>query len=444
VVRPGDTHYAAARALWNGLIDHHPAVIARAKTADDVAAALLRGRDAGLEIAVRCGGHSASGQSMSKGGLTIDLSAMNSVSVDPETRLAKVGGGSLLLDVAEAGQPHGLAMPFGTISHTGVGGLTLGGGIGWLMRRYGLALDRVRSLRVVTAEGELVTASESENPDLFWALRGGGGNFGVVTEFEFELCPFGPEVLAGLVLHRLEDAAEVMRYSREFMNSEAPDELTVFEIFLTVPPHDPFPAELQGKAAFGLGMAYAGPVAEGEEVARALREFGNPALDAVAPMPNVGLQTMIDDSSPHGIHSYDRAHWLAELPDAGIDRMVELFAEVPSPMSLLLNARMGAAMERVPKEATAFGHRDAHRLLWIIGQWFEGDDEEQRAWTERVFEAMTPYSDGAVYVNALGDEGDERIRAAYDDAVWTRLLEAKRQWDPDNVFSLNQNIRPPA
>jgi FAD binding domain/Berberine and berberine like len=443
VLRPGDSHYAASRALWNGLIDHRPAVIARAKGADDVASALLRGRDAGLEIAVRCGGHSASGQSMSQGGLTIDLSGMNKVVVDPESGTAKVGGGSLLMDVAEAAQPHGLAMPFGTISHTGVGGLTLGGGIGWLMRRYGLALDRVRALRVVTADGEQVTASESENPDLFWALRGGGGNFGIVTEFEFELCPYGPESLSGIVLHRYEDAADVMRHSREFMES-APDELTVFEVFLTVPPHDPFPAELQGKIGFALGMIYAGPIAEGEEVTRPLREYRNPPLDMVGPMPTVALQTMLDDSSPHGINSHDRAHWLAALPDEAIDTMVELFAEVPSPMSLLLNARMGGAVERVPKDATAFGHRDCHRLLWVIGQWFEGDRDEQSTWTERVFEAMSPHSTGAVYVNALADEGEDRIRAAYDDTVWRRLVEAKRRWDPDNVFKLNQNIKPDA
>jgi FAD/FMN-containing dehydrogenase len=441
LLRPDDGRYAAARALWNGLIDHRPAAIAQAKNADDVSAALLRGRDAGLEIAVRCGGHSASGQSMSQGGLTIDLSQMNQVEIDPVASSAKVGGGSLLMDVAKAGEPHGLAMPFGTISHTGVGGLTLGGGIGWLMRKYGLALDRLRSLQVVTAEGEQVTASESENPDLFWALRGGGGNFGVVTEFEYELCPYGPESLSGIVLHRYEDAGEVMRFSREFMES-APDELTVFEVFLTVPSHDPFPAELQGKIGFALGMAYAGPIAEGEKVAGPLREYGNPALDLVGPMPTTALQTMLDDSAPHGINSYDRAHWLAELPDSAIDTMVELFAEVPSPMSLLLNARMGGAVERVPKLETAFGHRDCHRLLWIIGQWFDGELDEQRAWTERVYEAMKPHSTGAVYVNALGDEGEERIRAAYDDRVWKRLVEAKRRWDPDNVFRLNQNIKP--
>jgi FAD/FMN-containing dehydrogenase len=443
VLRPEDGKYAAARALWNGLIDHRPAAIAQARNADDVATALLRGREAGLEIAVRCGGHSASGQSMSQGGLTIDLSHMNHVKVDPVARTAKVGGGSLLMDVAKAGEPHGLAMPFGLISHTGVGGLTLGGGIGWLMRKYGLALDRLRSLQVVTADGEQVTASELENPDLFWALRGGGGNFGIVTEFEYELCTYGPEALSGIVLHRYEDAGEVMRFSREFMET-APDELTVFEVFLTVPPHDPFPAELQGRLVFGLGMAYAGPIAEGEKVAAPLREYGNPALDLVGPMPTTALQTMIDDSAPHGINNYDRAHWLAELPDEAIDTMVELFAEVPSPMSLLLNARMGGAVERVPADATAFGHRDCHRLLWIIGQWFEGDLEEQRAWSERVYEAMKPYSDGAVYVNALGDEGEERIRAAYEDAVWKRLTEAKRRWDPDNVFRLNQNIKPRA
>jgi FAD/FMN-containing dehydrogenase len=443
IIRPGDPHYAASRALWNGLIDHHPAVIAQATNGDDVAAALLRGRDAGLEIAVRCGGHSHAGHSMSQGGLTIDLSGMNQVEVDPVACTAKVGGGALLMDVAKAGEPHGLAMPFGTISHTGVAGFTLGGGIGWVMRKYGLALDRVRSLRLVSAEGKQVTASDSENPDLFWALRGGGGNFGIVTEFEFELCPYGPQSLSGLVFHRYEDAADVMRFSRDFMET-APEELTVFEAFLTVPPQDPFPSELQGKLAFALGMSYVGPIEEAEKVVRPLREYGKPAGDLVGPMPTTAFGSLLDDSAPHGIHTHDRGHWLPALPDDAIETLVEQFADVPSPMSLLLNARVSGAVERVPQEATAFGHRDCHRLLWIIGQWFEGDYDEQHAWTERVYEAMKPFSSGAVYVNALADEGEERIRAAYKNDIWKGLVEAKRRWDPDNVFRLNQNIRPDA
>jgi FAD/FMN-containing dehydrogenase len=378
---------------------------------------------------------------MSDGGLTLDLSAMSAVTVDPEARTARVGGGALLMDVAEAATPHALTMPFGHVSHTGIGGLTLGGGVGWVMRRYGLAIDSVRSVRLVTADGEIVNASESENPDLFWALRGGGGNFGVVTEFEFDLHPLGPDVLAGMVLHRLEDAGEVLRFTREYMH-EAPDGVTLFETFMTVPPEEPFPEELRGKPALGLGVAYAGPVDEGEQVLRPLRSFGRPALDAVEPMPVVGLQTMLDPTAPHGMHNYNKSHFLSELPDAAIDRMVELHEGVPSPMSLIINSRLGGAIGRVPHDATAFGHRDAYRQVWIVSSWWEDDADEQIAWCRDVFDAMTPHSTGGVYVNALGNEGSSRVRASYEDAAWQRLVAAKHRWDPENVFRLNQNIPP--
>ena len=298
---------------------------------------------------------------MSEGGLTLDLSLMNAVSVDAAKPTARVGGGALLNDVGEAAAPHALAMPFGHVSHTGVGGLTLGGGIGWVMRRYGLAIDSLRSAELVTAEGNVAIASEEENPDLFWALRGGGGNFGVVTEFEFDLHPFGPEALAGMILYRLEDAPDALRFCRDFMET-APDSLGVFETFMTVPPETPFPAELQGRPAFALGIVYAGSIEEGEQVLRPLREFGRPALDLVDAMPAISIQQMLDPTAPHGMRNYSRSHWLAELPDAAIDEQVRRHAEVPSPMSLIINGRMGGAVERVPREATAFGHRDAKRL----------------------------------------------------------------------------------
>ena len=441
VIRPDDEHYRAACTLWNATVDHRPAVIVRPRTAHEVATAIFAARDAGLEIAVRCGGHSVSGHSMSDGGMTIDLSAINQVVVDAGARTARVGGGALLMDVAEAAAPAGLAFPFGHVSHTGVGGLTLGGGIGWIMRKHGLAIDSLRSADLVTAEGELVTASETENAELYWALRGGGGNFGVVTEFDFDLHPFGPEVLAGLVLHRLEHAADVLRFSRGFMD-EAPAELTVFETFMTVPPGDPFPAELQGKPAFGLGIAYAGPLGDGETAVRPLREFGRPALDLLGPMPYIGLQTMLDPTAPHGMRNYMKAHWLRELPDAAIDDLVERHAGVPSPMSLIINARMGGAIEEVSVDATAFAHRDAYRLLLVQSAWWEGDDEEHVEWCRGVFDAMSPYSTGGVYVNFLGDEGESRVRAGYEDATWRQLVAVKDRWDPENVFHLNQNIAP--
>jgi FAD/FMN-containing dehydrogenase len=441
VIRPSDPRYGAARTLWNAMVDRRPVLIARPRTAEDVATAILAARDAGLEIAVRCGGHSLPGHSMSEGGLTLDLSAMSGVSVDPATATARVGGGALLNDVGEAAAPHALTMPFGHVSHTGVGGLTLGGGIGWVMRRYGLAIDSLRSADLVTAEGQIVRASEEENPDLFWAVRGGGGNFGVVTEFEFELHAFGPEALAGMILHRLDDASEALRFCRDFMET-APDELTVFETFMTVPPDAPFPPELQGRPAFALGLLYVGPIAEGERVLRPLREFGRPALDLVGPMPTVAIQQMLDPTAPHGMRNYNRSHWLAELPDAAIDEQVSRAADVASPMSLIINGRMGGAVERVPREATAFGHRHAKRLLLAVSAWWDGDDAEQIEWCQGVFDAMTPYSTGGVYVNFVEDEGEKRVRAGYAHDVWLRLVAAKDRWDPDNVFHLNPNIPP--
>jgi FAD/FMN-containing dehydrogenase len=441
VVRPSDPRYGASRRVWNAMVDRRPALIVRPRTASEVATAILAAREAELEIAVRCGGHSLSGQSMSEGGLTVDLSAMSAVSLDPVAATARVGGGALLNDVGEAAAPHALTMPFGHISHTGVGGLTLGGGIGWVMRRYGLAIDSLRSVELVTAEGEVVRASEAENPDLFWALRGGGGNFGVVTEFEFDLHPFGPEALAGMIVYRLEDAPEAVRFCRDFMET-APDALTVFETFMTVPPQAPFPPELQGRPALALGIVYAGAIEEGERVVRPLREFGRPALDLVGPMPALAIQQMLDPTAPHGMRNYSRSHWLAELPDAAIDEQVRRHAGVPSPMSLIINARMGGAVERVPREATAFAHRDAKRLLLVVSAWWEGDDEEQIEWCRGVFDAMTPHSTGGVYVNFLEDEGEKRVQAGYAGDSWRRLVAAKDRWDPDNIFHLNANIPP--
>jgi FAD/FMN-containing dehydrogenase len=443
VIEPQDERYEPARSLWNGTIDHRPAAIVRPRTEAEVADAVLRARDRGVEIAVRGGGHSMQGHSMSDGGVTIDLSAMNRIELDARSSRARVGGGALLGDVARATGPRGLAMPYGHVSHTGVAGLTLGGGIGWIMRRYGLAIDRLRAARVVTADGEVVRASSDENPDLFWGLRGGGGNFGIVTEFDFELCDHGPQVLAGMLLHPLERAGEALRHSRDYMDA-APDEVSVYETFLTVPPVAPFPEELRGKPAFAIGVVYAGDPDEGDRVLRPLRGFGPPALDTLGRMPVTGVQEMLDPTAPHGMRNYSKSQWLAELPDGAIEQMVELHARVPSPMSLIITARMGGAIERVAPESTAFVHRDAYRLIWVVGSWWEGDDAEQVEWTRSVFEALTPHSTGGVYVNSLQDEPEQRIREAYSSASWDRLVEVKDGWDPDNVFRLNYNVPPSA
>jgi FAD/FMN-containing dehydrogenase len=441
VIAPGDERYDAARAMWNAVVDRRPAAIVRPRGEAGVAAAVVHAREQGLEVAVRCGGHSFHG--MTDGGLAIDLSAMNGVAVDPATRRARVGGGALMDDGMRAAAPHGLTMPYGHVSHTGVGGLTLGGGIGWVMRRDGLAVDRLRSARLVTADGDIVVAGPDENPDLFWAIRGGGGNFGVVTEFEFELCPLGPEVLGGMLLHPLDRAADVLAQVRDFMDA-APGELGVYETLMTVPPAPEFPAELRGRPALALSIQWAGDPDEGERAIRPLRAIGRPALDAIGRMTPVEAARMLDPTAPHGLRYYHGAHWLAELPDAAIDALVERHAQVTAPMSAIIGARMGGAVARVAPGETAFAHRGAYRLLWVIAAWEGGDDERHVGWARETLDAVTPWDSGTGYVNGLDADGQEQVRAGYDAPTWRRLVAAKDRWDPDNVFHLNGNVPPSA
>ncbi len=441
IVTPQDPRYDAARRLWNGAIDRRPELIAQPRTPGEVAAAIRHARDRDLPLAVRGGGHSIPGHSMADGGLTIDLGAFRSVDVDPVTRTAAVGGGALLDDVMVAAEPHALTMPFGHVSHTGVGGLTLGGGLGWVMRRDGMAVDRLRACELVTADGECVRASLDEHPDLFWALRGGGGNFGVVTGFEFDLAPFGPEVLAGMVLYALDDAGDALRHCRDFM-AGAPEELSVYEVFMVVPPAPPFPEALHGRPAMVVSLVYAGDPEEGERVVEPLRRFGRPALDLVGRMPPTAVQRMLDPTAPHGLSYSTRSHWLAGLPDEAVDTLVDLHERAPSPMSQVITARMGGAVAREPEGGTAFGHRDTDRVLWIITAWDRGDGEHEAAWCREVFDASARWSTGGVYVNAVDVEAPSRVRAAYEDATWQRLREVKAAWDPENVFRLNPNIAP--
>ena len=439
VLRPGDPGFDEARRVWNGMIDRRPALIVRASDRDDVAAAIRLARAEGLTLAVRGGGHSVAGHSTCDGGLLLDLSRISAVRVDPSTRRVRVGGGALLRDLDRATQEHALVVPAGHVSHTGVGGLTLGGGTGWLMRRFGLTVDSLRAVEVVTADGEVVHADDGRDADLFWAVRGGGGNFGVVTEFEFEAHPLGPEVVGGMLLYPLDRAAEVIAFCRELMAS-APDELTTFPVLITAPPQPPFPPALQGRPVLALGAVYAGPVDDGMRVVEELKATG-PALDLLGPMPYVALQSMLDESVPHGLHHYNHSDYLADLPDGAIHALVELYARVPSPRAQLITARMGGAVEQVPASATAFAHRDARFLVWIVNMWAPGEDPEPNiAWGREVAAALQPYATGAVYVNALGDEPD-RVRAAYG-ANWDRLVSVKRRYDPDNVFRLNANVSP--
>jgi FAD/FMN-containing dehydrogenase len=435
--------YEEARHVWSGSIERWPAAVARCHDAEDVAAAVTTTIDLALPLAVRGGGHSMAGHSTCDEGIVIDLSPMRRVAVDPVARRARVAGGALLGDLDQATQEHGLAVPAGQVSHTGVAGLTLGGGVGYLMRKHGLTIDSLRSATLVTAQGEQVRASDDENEDLFWALRGGGGNFGVVTEFDFELHEVGPIINAGVLVYPFERAAEIMQASRALM-ATAPDELTIHELLIKLPMHEPFPPELQGTAAVMLVVAHVG----GEEEARAdiepLRALG-PVFDLCGPMPFLALQTMIDHDTRHGLGHYSKSHWLAGFDDALIDALVDRFPHAPSSLSHVVTARMGGAIERVPADATAFAHRSAANLLWVIGLWEDPAEpvDAHRDWVNDIIDATRPHSTGGAYVNSIAeDAGEEPVRSAYGEATFARLREVKRRWDPGNAFQLNANIPP--
>jgi FAD/FMN-containing dehydrogenase len=434
VVEPADPGYDAARAGWNGTIDRRPAAVAYAEDGDDVAVAVQVARGAGLPFTVRAGGHSVSGRSVRDDALCIDLRGLNTVDVDPRRGTVRAGGGTLLGELDAATQEHGLAVPAGQVSHTGVGGLTLGGGIGWLMRHHGLTIDSLEAAEVVLADGRTVRAGADTHPDLFWALRGGGGDFGVVTSFEFGAHPVGPTVLAGMLVYPWERAGEALRASRDLIE-DAPPELTIFDVLLTAPPEAPFPPELQGRPVAVVGVAWSGDLEEGERVLAPLRAGCPPVLDLVAPMPYVALQTMLDATAPHGWSYYDKLHYLPEVGDGFIDTMLAAFERVPTPQSHVVTGWMGGAIDRVAPGETAFGHRGARAFTWIIG--CSGDEpvDATTGWVRRVWDDTAAFSTGGVYVNAL-DSG-RPVRDAYADEIWERLVAVKRRYDPDGVFSGN-------
>jgi FAD/FMN-containing dehydrogenase len=434
LVMPDDADYDSARAGWNGAIDRRPAAVAYAQDAEDVAAAIGAAQATGVAFTIRAGSHSVSGRSMRDGALCVDLRALNAVHVDPERAIVRVGGGALLSELDAASQEHGLAVPAGQISHTGVGGLTLGGGIGWLMRRHGLTIDSLQAADVVLASGELVRASADEHADLFWALRGGGGDFGAVTSFEFRAHRVGPTVIAGLLVYPWERAGEALRASRDLM-ADAPQELTIFDVVLTAPPQAPFPPEVQGGPVAVVGVAWCGDPAEGERVLAPLRTDCPPLVDLVAAMPYVALQSMLDATALHGWHYYDRLHYLPEVSDGFIDALVAGFESVPTPHAHVVTGWMGGAIDRVAPGATAFGHREARAFTWIIG--CSGDEpvDAVASWVRRVWDDTAPFASGGVYVNALNAE--RSVRDAYAGEIWERLVAVKRRYDPDGAFDGN-------
>jgi FAD/FMN-containing dehydrogenase len=434
LVEPADAGYDTARACWNAAVDRLPAAVAYPTDAEDVAAAVRAARESGLPFTVRGGAHSVSGRSLRDGALCVDLRALRDVDVDPATRLVRVGGGALLGELDEATQAHGLAVPAGQISHTGVGGLTLGGGLGWLMRRHGLTVDSLVAAEVVLADGRIVRASADEHADLFWALRGGGGDFGAVTRFELRAHPVGPTVLGGMLAYPWERARDAFLAARELM-ADAPDELTVFVALVTAPPSEPFPPALRGRPAAVVAVAWSGDLAAGERALAPLRRAVPAAVDLVGPLPYLALQSMLDGTAPPGLRYHDRQHYLHEVGDELVDALLAGLERAPTPESHVMTAWMGGGLDRVGPGETAFGHRGARALTWIIGCSGREPLEPTAAWARRLWEETAPFSTGGVYVNAL--DAGRPVRDAYADGVWERLVAVKRRYDPDGAFRGN-------
>ncbi len=442
VVTAEDGDYDDVRAVWNGAIDRRPLAIARCTGVADVQAALRFGRERGLTIAVRGGGHGVGGSAVCDDGLVIDLSPLKGIRVDPRTRTARAEAGVLWGELDRETQAFGLATTGGVVTHTGIAGLTLGGGIGWLMRRYGLTVDNLVSADVVTADGDYVTASEHDNPGLFWAIRGGGGNFGIVTSFEYRLHAVGPDVLCGPVFWRMEDGRDVLGHYRGLVD-DLPREVTTVVNLRKAPPLPVLPEDLHGQPVCVIAMAYSGDPGAGEEVLAVLRSYGTPLFDAVSVRPYVSLQALLDSTVPHGWHYYWKSTELGPLTEATIDTMVEHSSRIGSPLTYSVTFQLGGAIADIDEGTTAYSHRDAAHNININGIWrpHEPLADQESAWTRAFFDALEPHQTG-VYVNFLADEGQERVRAAYGDAKYARLADLKRRWDPDNVFRLNQNILP--
>lgn len=440
VILPGDTGYEDARKVWNGMIDKHPAAIARCTDEEDIMAAVKFAREGGMSVAVRGGGHNVAGFGTCEGGLVIDLSEMKKIEINQAASTASAQPGLTWAEFDKATQAQGLATTGGLVSTTGIAGFTLGGGIGWLVRKYGLTIDNLVSVEMVTADGKRVRASVSENPDLFWGVKGGGGNFGVVTRFEYSLHPVGPQVFGGAVFYPIERAEDVLEaYSRWTRN--LPDELTTLVVFLTAPPAPFIPQPYQGTKMLAIALCYTGPGEEGAKLVSPLREL-KPAVDLLGPIPYVSLQSMFDAAAPRGINAYWKTSYLRELSGAGIATLAQQAFKFCSPFSQIHIHHLGGAVNRTRKDDSAFQNRDSPYVLNVTGFWMNPADADRNiAWVRETWNVVQPFSTGALYVNFLGAEGDERVRAAYGSS-YPRLLELKRKYDPTNLFRLNQNINP--
>jgi FAD/FMN-containing dehydrogenase len=441
ILVPGDPGYEEARQVWNAMINRRPAAIVQCMQADDVPPTISFARENGLELSIRGAGHNIAGNALCDNGVTIDFSRMKNVRVDAGKRRAYVEPGATLADLDEAAQAHGLATPVGINSTTGIAGLTLGGGFGWLTRKYGMTIDNLISVDMITAEGKKVRASETDNADLFWAIRGGGGNFGVVTQFEFQLFPVGPEICAGLIVFPFNQAKQILNKYREYINS-APEELNVWVVLRKAPPLPFLPENIHGKEVVVLPIFYSGSVAEAEKLIAPLRAFGAAHGEHIGAQPYVEWQKAFDPLLTPGARNYWKSHNFMDLGDAALNSIIQFAGQLPSPQCEIFIGLIAGAPNRIAPGAMAYGHRDAKFVLNVHGRWDETkDDQKCIAWAREFFKASAPYASDGAYVNFMTEEEGDRVAAAYG-SNYDRLVEIKRRYDPENVFHMNQNIKP--
>jgi FAD/FMN-containing dehydrogenase len=438
----GDDGYDTARTIWNAMIDRYPAMVVQPENVDDIVSAVNFARENELLLCVKGGGHNIAGNAVCDGALMIDLSGMNSVTIDKDRRVALVRPGALLADFDREAQAYGLATPLGINSTTGVAGLTLGGGFGWLSRKFGTTVDNLISADVVTADGKTIKASESENPDLFWGLRGGGGNFGIVTNFEFKLHPVGPDVLTGLIVFPFDQGKEVLKKYRDAVK-DMPDDLNVWVVLRKAPPLPFLPEDAHFKEAVIFACFYAGDPSEGEKLLEPFRSFGTPYGEFIGVQPFAAWQQAFDPLLTPGFRNYWKSHNFAELPDAAIDVALKYVSDLPSPHTEIFFGLVGGQASRVPEDATAYSQRDALWACNVHGRWESPDDDQKViSWAREFWNASAPYSTGGVYVNFMTEDEKSRVASAYKPEIWNRLVALKKKYDPTNLFSVNQNINP--
>jgi FAD/FMN-containing dehydrogenase len=443
VLTAGDPGYDESRTIWNAMIDRYPAVAVQPHTTQDVATAVTAVRELGLPLSIKGGGHNIAGMAVCDDGIMIDFALMKNVSVDPDSRAVRVQPGAVWGEVDQATQPFGLIVPSGIISTTGVAGLTLGGGFGWTTRKWGHTADHLRSVEIVTADGQIRRVNDDQDPDLFWAIRGGGGNYGVVTEFEFEARQLGPIVTAGLVFYPMDDAPSVIEFFREF-SEEGPEELTCLLVLRIAPPAPFLPPEVHGKPVVGIAALYAGDPDEGERILAPLKAFGAPLADVISQKPYVIHQSFLDTGQPHGRRYYWKSEYLPGISKELSEIMIERCRNFTSPFSSMLAMRLGGATKRVPSDVGAISHRSAEFIVAIQSAWENPEEDDHHIqWAREFHSAVREFSTGGTYVNFLTEEeGADRIHDAYEPEIYERLAKVKAQYDPTNLFRMNKNIAP--